>query len=253
MFLRTITMLAQMVELRDEYTGGHTQRVTQYSLLIAEHLGLPEDQIDLVKLGTPLHDIGKIGICDEILQAPRRLTAAEFAVMQTHTTMGADYLKGVPELEPILPIVLSHHERWDGTGYPQRLAKEEIPLLARIVAVADAFDAMTSRRPYHDKKHSRSAEDAFAEVARQSGRQFDPLCAEAFLAVQDKVIFVMTGRLGSAGTSIDPDETLPPNVAALNLVEATPPSGSSVKTTDSAEFGSYLDLIPLSPNRPYQG
>ncbi|MGL6074523.1 MAG: HD domain-containing phosphohydrolase [Fimbriiglobus sp.] len=202
LFLRTITMLAQLVELRDEYTGGHTQRVTRYSLLIAEHMRLPEDQIDLIKLGTPLHDIGKVGIADEILRAPRRLTPSEFAIMQTHAEKGAEYLQGIPELAPIIPIVRSHHERWDGTGYPDRIAKEDIPLLARIVAVADAFDAMTSNRPYHVNKKGRPAEEAFAEVERQAGRQFDPKVAEAFLAIKDAVVRSMEELMDDTGTNL---------------------------------------------------
>ena len=245
MFLRTITMLAQMVELRDEYTGGHTQRVTRYALLIAERLGLPEEEIELLKLGTPLHDIGKIGISDEILQAPRRLTPVEFAVMQTHTTMGADYLKGVPELAPVLPIVRSHHERWDGTGYPERLAGEAIPLLARIVAVADAFDAMTSQRPYHDKKRGRSADDAFGEVARQSGRQFDPDCAEAFLAIKDQVVAAMDQLAQETGTSLPTLEALPPL--------PTGPTTSRPVADPHSDFGSSLEMIPLSQTHPYTG
>jgi HD-GYP domain-containing protein (c-di-GMP phosphodiesterase class II) len=202
LFLRTITMLAQMVELRDEYTGGHTQRVTRYSLLIAEKLDLPDDQIDLIKLGTPLHDIGKIGISDEILRAPRRLTPSEFAIMQTHAAKGAEYLQGVPELAPIIPIVRNHHERWDGTGYPDRLAKDDIPLLARIVAVADAFDAMTSHRPYHTNKRGRPPEEAFAEVERQAGRQFDPNIAKAFLEIQDSIIRSMAELMDDTGTAL---------------------------------------------------
>ncbi len=191
LFLRTIMMLAQMVELRDEYTGGHTQRVTRYAVMLAEKLELPDDQIELVKLGTPLHDIGKIGIPDEILRAPRRLTPQEFATMQTHTTLGAEYLAGIPELHPVIPIVRNHHERWDGTGYPDRLAKDEVPFLARIVAVADAFDAMTSHRPYHEGRRGRPPHLAFAEVERQAGRQFDPRIAAAFLDMRDQVLRVM--------------------------------------------------------------
>ena len=245
MFLRTITMLAQMVELRDEYTGGHTQRVTRYALLIAERLGLPEEEIELLKLGTPLHDIGKIGISDEILQAPRRLTPAEFAIMQTHTTMGADYLMGVPELAPVLPIVRYHHERWDGTGYPERLAKEAIPLLARIVAVADAFDAMTSQRPYHDKKRGRTPADAFAEVALQSGRQFDPLCAEAFLAIRDQVTAAMDQVASETGSSL-------PTLEGLQALP-TGPAAMRGPGDSAAEFGSAIELCPLTQTRPYPG
>lgn len=191
LFLKTIMMLAQMVELRDEYTGGHTQRVTRYAVMLAQYLGLPENEIELITVGTPLHDIGKIGIADEILRAPRRLTAQEFAIMQTHTTLGAEYLQGIPELHPIIPIVRNHHERWDGTGYPDRLGKDDIPLIARIVAVADAFDAMTSDRPYHPERQGRPPLEAFDEVQQQSGRQFDPRCVEGFLAIRDKILEAM--------------------------------------------------------------
>ncbi len=191
LFLNTIMVLAQMVELRDEYTGGHTQRVTRYALALGKHMGLPHDQIELIRTGTPLHDIGKIGIGDEILRKPGKLTPGEFAVMQTHTTLGAEYLSNIPELRPIIPIVRNHHERWDGTGYPDRLAREDIPLLARIVAVADAFDAMTSDRPYHVDKKGRPAPEAMAEVEKQAGRQFDPDCARGFVEIQDEIVQTM--------------------------------------------------------------
>lgn len=194
-FLKTITILAQAVELRDDYTGGHTRRVTRYASVLARQLELPDDQHELIKIGTPLHDIGKIGIDDAILRKPGRLTAGEFAAMQEHTTKGAEILSTIPELRPILPIVRNHHERWDGTGYPDRLAGEEIPLLARIVAVADAFDAMTSDRPYHENRRGKPAKAAFAEVERQSGRQFDPTCAAAFLAARDAILQVMKEEL----------------------------------------------------------
>jgi putative nucleotidyltransferase with HDIG domain len=199
LFQKTIMALANLVELRDEYTGNHTQRVTRYATLLAEKLELPADQIEWVRVGTPLHDIGKIGISDVILRAPRRLTAAEFAEMQTHTTLGAEYLRGIPELHPIIPIVRHHHERWDGTGYPDRLGGEEIPLIARIVAVADAFDAITSNRPYHEGKRGKPPELAFAEVAKQSGRQFDPRCAQAFLDIRDEVILAMYELMPESG------------------------------------------------------
>ena len=188
LFLNTIMVLAQMVELRDEYTGGHTQRVTTYSTALGEKLELPHDQLELIRTGTPLHDIGKIGIADEILRKPGRLSAQEFAVMQTHTTLGSEYLSTIPELHPIIPIVRNHHERWDGTGYPDRLGKTDIPYLARIVAVCDAFDAMTSNRPYHKDKKGRPPEEAFAEVEAQAGRQFDPDCAAAFLEMREVIV-----------------------------------------------------------------
>ena len=191
LYQRTLEVLAQMVELRDDETGRHTERVARYAEMLALQLGLPEDQLKLIRRGAPLHDIGKIGIPDDILRAPRRLTPAEFAEMQTHTTKGAEQLARIPELHPILPIVRSHHERWDGTGYPDRLRREDIPLLARIVAVADAFDAMTSPRPYTNGRRAKSPEQAFAEVERQAGRHFDPACSEAFLAIREDVVRTM--------------------------------------------------------------
>jgi putative nucleotidyltransferase with HDIG domain len=204
LFLRTITILAQAVELRDDYTGGHTQRVTRYATILAEKLELPDDQIELIKLGGPLHDIGKIGIDDAILRKPGRLTAEEFAKMQRHTTMGAEILQTIPEMQPIIPIVRNHHERWDGKGYPDGLAGENIPFLARIVAVADAFDAMTSHRPYHENKKGKPPAWAFAEVEKQAGRQFDPRCAAAFLEMREQIIRAMLDFL----PGIDVDEPL---------------------------------------------
>src|SRR5262249_53548390 len=184
LFIKTITILAQAVEMRDEYTGGHTQRVTNYSLMLAHEMEVPEADIELLRQGTPLHDIGKIGIDDAILRKPGRLTSDEFEVKKP-TVKGAAILATIPALAPIIPIVRSHHERWDGRGYPDGLAGELIHRLARIVAVADAFDAMTSDRPY---RKGLPAAVAFAEVEKNAGLQFDPQCARAFLAIQDKVL-----------------------------------------------------------------
>jgi putative nucleotidyltransferase with HDIG domain len=205
LFLKTITILAQAVELRDDYTGGHTQRVTRYAAMLAQHLQLPDDQLELVRTGTPLHDIGKIGIDDAILRKPGRLTPQEFALMQEHTTKGAEILSTIPEMHPLIPIVRSHHERWDGTGYPDRLAGADIPLLARIVAVADAFDAMTSIRPYHEGKRAKTPAEAFAEVERMGGRQFDPRCAAAFLEIREQVIEAMIELMPGGGCDPTPD------------------------------------------------
>jgi putative nucleotidyltransferase with HDIG domain len=191
LFLKTITTLAQAVELRDDYTGGHTQRVTRYALLLAERLGLDREQIDIIRLGSPLHDIGKIGIDDAILRKPGKLTPEEYELMKQHTTKGAEILRNIPEMAPIIPIVRNHHERWDGTGYPDRLAGEDIPYLARIVAVADAFDAITSPRPYYTYNRCRTSNWAFLELQRQAGRQFDPDCVAAFLNIRDAVHKVM--------------------------------------------------------------
>ena len=209
-FLKTLEILGDAVELKDNYTHGHTQRVTRYATMLALHLELPPDQVELVKLGTPLHDIGKIGIDDAILRKPGKLTPEEFAIMQEHTTKGAQILSSIEEMKPIIPIVRHHHERWDGTGYPDRLAGSEIPHLARIVAVADAFDAMTSRRPYHTNGRGKPAAEAFAEVEKQSGRQFDPDCAAGFLAIRKEVFATMT--------ELDPDAVYGDEAVAGQLI-----------------------------------
>jgi HD-GYP domain-containing protein (c-di-GMP phosphodiesterase class II)/pSer/pThr/pTyr-binding forkhead associated (FHA) protein len=184
LFLSTITMLAQAVELRDPYTGGHTARVTAYSLMLAAELKVSADDTELIRIGTPLHDIGKIGIDDAILRKPEHLTNAEYEAMKLHTVKGDDILATCAELSAVRPIVRSHHERWDGGGYPDGLAGEAISPLARVVAVADAFDAMTSDRPY---RKGMPLDVAFAEVERQSGKQFDPHCAAGFLAIRDRI------------------------------------------------------------------
>jgi len=187
LFIETISTLAQLVEQKDEYTGGHTRRVTKFALMLGRQLNLSAHDLNLLEIGTPLHDIGKIGIKDHILNKPGKLTPDEFEVMKTHTTKGAFIVSTIPDLHPIIPIVRSHHERWDGEGYPDKLKGEAIPLLARIVAVVDAYDAMTTARVYHTDKTPRSVDLAFAEVERMSGKQFDPNCAAAFVAIREQV------------------------------------------------------------------
>jgi putative nucleotidyltransferase with HDIG domain len=200
LFLRMITILGSAVELRDPYTGGHTIRVTQYSQLLAEHLELAPAKQELIKIGGPLHDIGKIGIADEILNAPRKLTPEEFEIMKSHTTKGAKILEQAPELPPeVIEIVRSHHERWDGRGYPDGLRGTAIPELARLVAVADAFDAMTSDRPY---RAGMAPEAAFAEVEKQRGRQFDPDAATAFLEIRQRVVQEMHMTTKTVGMNL---------------------------------------------------
>jgi putative nucleotidyltransferase with HDIG domain len=185
LFLDTITVLAQAVEMRDHYTGGHTLRVSTYSVMLAQHLRMTPAEVELIRTGTPLHDIGKIGIDDAILRKPDRLTPEEFEAMKLHTVKGAEIIDTVPDLWPIKPIVRSHHERWDGRGYPDGLAGESIPALARVVALADAFDAMTSDRPY---RKGMAASVAFTEIEKQAGRQFDPRFAAAFLEMRESVL-----------------------------------------------------------------
>ena len=176
-----IWRLARAVEYRDGTTGDHVSRVATISRLIAEGLGFDDVRSRMIYLATPLHDIGKIGISDAILNKPGRLTTEEFEQMRTHVTIGASILDGgSSELVRIAGLIArTHHERWDGTGYPARLAGDAIPIEGRIVAVADVFDALCSERPY---KPSWSIERARAEIRSQSGRHFDPACVAAFEA-----------------------------------------------------------------------
>ena len=178
LFLNTVTILAQAVELRDIYTGGHTHRVTAIAMLLAHEAKMNEDELEKIRTGTPLHDIGKIGIDDAILRKPSKLTTEESEIMKQHTTKGAAIVMLVPDLIDIIPIVRSHHERWDGKGYPDGLKGEKIPRIARVVAIADAMDAMVSDRPY---RKGLPLEKAFDEIGKGRDTQFDPALVDAFL------------------------------------------------------------------------
>jgi HD-GYP domain-containing protein (c-di-GMP phosphodiesterase class II) len=183
-FVQTVASLARAVEVRDYYTGNHTRRVTDYSLLLGDELKVSQAERHQLQVGTPLHDIGKIGVDDAVLRKPDKLTPAEFEHMKSHTVKGAAILESINALNPMIPIVRHHHERWDGQGYPDGLATEQISRCARIVAVADAFDAMTSDRPY---RKALSLEVAFGELASKAGTHFDPICALAFVRLRPYV------------------------------------------------------------------
>ncbi len=198
LFLQTVEALAQAVELRDKYTGGHTQRVTNYALLLADQLGLSAADRYLLQVGTPLHDVGKIGVDDAVLRKPGPLTPREQDMMRSHTERGAAILQGIPGLAAVLPIIRSHHEHYDGSGYPDGLAGEDIPLLARVVAVADAFDAMTADRPY---RRVLPLARAFAELRQRAGSQFDPRCVEAFLELRPCLEDLFRQRQLTLGTT----------------------------------------------------
>jgi HD-GYP domain-containing protein (c-di-GMP phosphodiesterase class II) len=183
-FIQSVTSLARTVEMRDQYTGDHTRRVTEYSLLLARQLCLSPTEIYQLQIGTPLHDIGKIGVDDSILRKPGKLTPEEFEQMKTHTVKGARILQSMTGLSPMIPIVRHHHERWDGTGYPDGLACEMIPPIARVVAVADAFDAMTSNRPY---RKALPVSVAFDELQAAAGTHLDPRCVAGFLKLRTQI------------------------------------------------------------------
>lgn len=172
--------LARAAEYRDDGTRRHTERVGVYAARLARALGLDETTVQTIRRAAPLHDLGKIGIPDYILLKPGELTPEEAAIMRTHTTIGAQILSGssVPTLVMAAEIALCHHERWDGSGYPHGLAGEEIPMAARIVAVADFFDALAHDRPY---RRAWPVPEIIAELRRQAGRQFDANVVTAFL------------------------------------------------------------------------
>ncbi|MCW2990681.1 MAG: Response regulator [Solirubrobacterales bacterium] len=188
----TIEKLARAVEFRDASTGGHIDRMAAYARILAERLGLPDAECELIFRAGPLHDVGKIGVPDAILLKPGPLTDAERAVMERHAQAGHDLLRDSHSelLQLGAVIALHHHERWDGAGYPNRLRAEEIPLAARIVAVADVFDALTTDRVY---RPAMPFEDAVAIVRNGRGSHFDPLVVDAFLAALDEFARVSLG------------------------------------------------------------
>jgi HD-GYP domain-containing protein (c-di-GMP phosphodiesterase class II) len=175
-----LSVLSRAIEARDEYTRGHSARVTAIADAIARRLGWDEDRLDLLQLGGPLHDVGKLAISDDVLRKPGRLDDDELAQIREHPRLGARILLRLAAFRGALPYVLYHHERWDGTGYPTGRAGEQIPVEARVLAVADAYDAMTSDRPY---RRALSRDRALAEVERCSGSQFDPEIVRIFLEV----------------------------------------------------------------------
>ncbi len=179
--------LGRAAEFRDPDTGAHIQRMANYSRLIAERLGLSAEMRDTVLLAAPMHDIGKLGIPDDILLKPGKLTPDEFEVMKRHPLHGYEMLRhsDVPVIQAGATIALTHHEKWDGSGYPNGLAGTDIPLLGRIVAVADVFDALTSARPY---KPAWELERAATLLREQSGKHFDPACVQAFFAGWPQVL-----------------------------------------------------------------
>jgi putative nucleotidyltransferase with HDIG domain len=178
-YLGAIRALAAALDARDPYTAGHSERVSTLSVMMGRTMNLASSDLEILRLGALLHDIGKIGVSDEILRKTGPLTPEEFEQIKRHPALGARILRQVPFLAPHLPIVELHHERPDGRGYPFGLRGDQIPLAARIVHVADAFDAMTSARAY---RAARPASQAFAELERFSETHFDPACVEALLA-----------------------------------------------------------------------
>jgi len=186
-FLNSITALVYALEAKDAYTSGHSQRVSDLSAAIARELRLPQGQIKKLRLAGLLHDIGKIGVQESVLNKPTHLTEEEFELVKRHPEIGEHILSPIVDSAQILGAVRSHHEHYNGRGYPDGLRKDEIPLAARILAVSDAYEAMTSERPY---RKSMSADAAREEIGRNKGTQFDPEIADSFTRIEESRISI---------------------------------------------------------------
>jgi putative two-component system response regulator len=182
-YLETVTVLANAIEGRDFYTRGHVDRVTNYALLFAKELQWPPDHLRTLELGARLHDIGKVRVPDHILNKPGPLNEEEWSIMKKHPSMGTRILRGISHLRPAMPYILYHHERWDGTGYPEGLKRREIPIEARLLAIVDAYDAITTRRPYHPGK---SNQEVIEIMKTESGKHFDPDLVPIFIDIIEK-------------------------------------------------------------------
>ncbi len=179
-YMDSIQTVRYTVEAKDTYTRGHSDRVSEYSVLIGQKLGLSDEDINRLRIGGLFHDVGKIGVPDSILQKDDKLSDDEYSEIKNHPTIGAHILSTASIFQDIIPIVKHHHERYDGRGYPSQLKGEDIPYLARIAAVADAFDAMTSKRVY---RNSLPIDIVISEIEKNKGTQFDPQIADAFLDI----------------------------------------------------------------------
>ncbi len=179
LFLETIKTLAAAIDAKDRYTRGHSDRVSSYSMAISRHLGLNQEEVFKVHIASILHDVGKLGIKDGILNKPGGLSDEEFEIMRQHPGIGAQIMSPIRMLKDTIPGIRNHHETWEGTGYPDRLKGEQIPMVARIIGVADTFDAMTTTRPY---QQAMTLDYVLAKMNSMSGTRFDPLVVDAFMA-----------------------------------------------------------------------
>lgn len=210
-FLQTMEGVAAIVDKRDPYTAGHSRRVATYSRKLAVAMGLPAKDVQTIEHAALLHDLGKIGIPDAVLLKPGQLTEQERTVIQFHPDIAGEILRGVDAMQGALPCIVHHHERWDGRGYPRRLAAKSIPLGARIIAVADAYDAMTTDRPY---RRALPAEVAEAQLLSGADSQFDPQCVEAFV------------KLIGAGEAVPPTPATDIDALARSFGQQLPASGA---------------------------
>lgn len=179
-YMESIQTVRYTVEAKDAYTRGHSDRVSEYSVLIGKYMGLSEEDLKTLRIGGLFHDVGKIGVPDSILLKTEKLTDDEYSEIKNHPTIGAHILSTATIFQDLIPIVKHHHEKYDGTGYPSKLRGEDIPFMARIAAIADTFDAMTSKRTY---RNALPLDVVISEIERCKGTQFDPKIADVFLDI----------------------------------------------------------------------
>src|SRR6185369_5026406 len=198
--------LTSAVDAKDAYTCGHSERVALLSRRLAKEIRLPDSQVERIYMAGLLHDVGKIGVPEAVLQKTGKLTPEEFDQMKRHPQIGARILQDIKQMREIIPGVLHHHERYDGKGYPSGLAGEKIPLMGRVICLADCFDAMTSNRTY---RKALPLEVALTEIRRCSGTQFDPTLTDAFLSIgADRFRELLADHKGQTRQMIDLQETL---------------------------------------------
>jgi HD-GYP domain-containing protein (c-di-GMP phosphodiesterase class II) len=228
LFMGSIQMLAGAVDEKDPYTRGHSDRVTRYSLMIAKEMKLDQTFMETLQISAQLHDVGKIGIEDHILKKPGALTEEEFEVMKTHTTKGANILRPVTQLAEMLPGIELHHEALDGRGYPYGLKGDQIPLLARVIAVADTFDALTTNRPY---QQAHTQEQALTIIKNLAGKRLDPIAVNALLAVCER------GEIKIQRFTIKRPVLAPQQAAPVAAAAAASPAPIPVPQVAAAESG----------------
>jgi HD-GYP domain-containing protein (c-di-GMP phosphodiesterase class II) len=227
LFMGSIQMLAGAVDEKDPYTRGHSDRVTRYSVMITREMGIYEEYVEVVRISAQLHDVGKIGIEDRILKKPGALTAEEFEIMKTHTTKGANILRPVAQLKDMIPGIELHHESLDGRGYPHGLKDDEIPLLPRIIAVADTFDALTTNRPY---QRAHEPKEALRIIHSLSGKRLDPTAVAALTALYQRGE-IQVVRPANVGPALSTPATDSPPMSQTLSAATDPHETAFIQTT----------------------
>jgi HD-GYP domain-containing protein (c-di-GMP phosphodiesterase class II) len=243
LFMGSIQMLSGAVDEKDPYTRGHSDRVTRYSLLIAREMKLDDEFLEILRISAQLHDVGKIGIEDHILKKPGALTPEEFEIMKTHTTKGANILRPVKQLKQMLPGIELHHEALDGRGYPYGLKDDQIPLLARVIAVADTFDALTTNRPY---QRAHDPQEALRIIHNLAGKRLDPVAVAALDAVYQRGEIRIQRFVRSAITPPPSAPSTPENSALAASAAAAATSAPSLSAATVPESAPAIDPLETS-------